>query len=633
MKTKSIGGMRLERGATILGVATVAIATGLLASGCGAVDDASLGEEEQVESESSALSVTATQSLLITMTSVTRSASRTLDPCNAQPGDENKIWTIGHMLKREAEKNGVTPSDYVSNWMNAWTGTVNINGQTVPALIGPLVRTYWERFAGGNTTLSLHKAPFYLLAIVNRPDLRKHRPLGEPLGGEVRFVFGVLGANQVNPPCPSTSYDPVSTIILEYSPAKADEIQVRDFASRWLALSSLSGVDYRAALSTLTEEVINSGRLLRIRTNDGPIAGKVGGTSNGWDLGEFEPDPTTKFLKRTQIKQSPTMALNGGSQRMSDWIWTNRTALFANAFDYEIGRLGSRTVTDLPIGSYSVPDTFPGTNIWFRGGLNSLVSSNEFWGGPTPTGMPPGQSHDWSEARFRFSVGTCRGCHGAETATGGFLHILPNTPGTEAGRSAFLRGSVNVVDPVNPNISRQFNEMFRRENDLRGLVNLAPVLVPVLGNNYTVRFSNSGKCLDSAGDNSNDGAFSQLWSCHERGNQRLSLVSVGTNVYNLKYKHSGKCLDVENAPGSQNASTNPNARVVQRSCVSGRTSQRVTLSTIGGAPLGTPAPRLVQFQHSNLCMLVENQATLDGTRIIQATCPTSPYTAGFNLVE
>jgi len=90
-------------------------------------------------------------------------------------------------------------------------------------------------------------------------------------------------------------------------------------------------------------------------------------------------------------------------------------------------------------------------------------------------------------------------------------------------------------------------------NDLRNLVNGAPVLVPVVGNNYTVRFQTSGKCLDSAGNTTNDGAFSQLYSCHGNPNQRLSLVSAGNGVYNLKYKHSGKCIDVQNASNEWSA--------------------------------------------------------------------------------
>jgi hypothetical protein len=244
--------------------------------------------------------------------------------------------------------------------------------------------------------------------------------------------------------------------------------------------------------------------------------------------------------------------------------------------------------------------------------------------------MPSDQLGAWRDARFRFSIGTCRGCHSGETGTA-FLHIVPQGIGAEASRSAFLSGGVLVPDVADPNISRSLDEMFRRENDLRDLVNGAPVMNPVLGNNYTVRFqpgTTGGKCLDSAGNTTADNAVSQLWTCHGNGNQRLSLVSVSAGVYNLKYKHSGKCIDI------QNGSTANGARVVQLTCNSSRASQKLTISTLGGTPLFTPAPRLLRFQHSGLCLLVQNQGTGDGTAIIQGTCPSSTdYAKGFDLVE
>lgn len=598
-----------------------AFATMVATFGCAGAGFDPSAEEESVGAVTSALTTTANQSLVITTTSVTRDSARTEDPCSTTAGDENKVWTIGHLLKREAEKNGITPSTYVSNWMTAWGSSANVNGETVPILLGEAVHKDWDRFNGGSTSLSLHKAPFYLLAIVNRIDLRKHRPLGEPLGGEVRFVFGMLAAFQNSPPCPTTNYAAASTIILEYSPAKSDENQVRDFGRRWLDLSPLTGAAYRTALQNLTEEVVNNGRLLRIRTNEGTESSKIGG-STGWDLTEFEPNPSTKFLQRSTIKQAPAMALVP-SQQVSDWIWSNRAALSANAMDVEL----TSTAVRAPIGSYSVPLKFPGTQTSFRGGINSIGVSpaDEYWGRNYPTGLGSEFLYDYSDARFAFSVGTCMGCHSQETGTG-LLHILPPSPGSEASRSNFLSGPVTAFDPWwNGGFTRNFDEMTRRENDLRGLVNGSPVLLPVLGNNYTVRFQNSGKCLDSANNSNNDGDVAQLYACHGNANQRLSLVSVGTGVYNLKYKHSGKCIDV------QNASTADGARVVQMACNSGRASQKLTLSTLSGT---TPNTRLLRFQHSNRCLLVQNQGTGDTTPIVQGTCPSSTdFAKGFNLVE
>jgi len=588
---------------------------------------------------SSALSTTANQSLLITATTVTLSPARTADPCSSvSTDDENKKWSLGHMLKYAALKDGIEPSTYVSAWMNAWTSGRTVNGQTVAPMLGPATRDNWQRFAGGSTALPLHKAPFWLLAIVNRIDLRKHRGPGGPLGGEVRFIFGFLTADANNPPCPTMGYDAGSTIILEYSPNKTKENDVKDYASRWLALSSLSmsGGVYKPELEKLTEEVVKGGRLLRIRTNEGPSAVSVGGSGGGrWDLGEFEPDPVTHLLRRSTIKQAPTMALATGSGPMSNWIWANRGDLFTNAFDFEVARSGNRAVTDPPIGSYLVPDTLSGG--WFRGGLNTVGDpactatldpgcAVSTWQGPLPTDMPSELLNDWIQARFRFSVGTCAGCHSGDTNTQ-MLHIFPQEPGpgAEANRSPLLSGPLTVDDPAFPGFSRSFDEMQRRENDLRNLVNGVPVGLPVLGNNYTVRFQNSGKCMDSIGNTTNNGALSQLYTCNGEGNQRLSLVSVGTGVYNLVYEHSGKCVDVVNA------ATNLNARVEQRTCDPTRASQKLTLGVLGGS---VPNPRFLKFQHSDKCLQVLNQGLTNGSAIVQGTCPTSnEFAKGFHLVE
>jgi hypothetical protein len=190
-----------------------------------------------------------------------------------------------------------------------------------------------------------------------------------------------------------------------------------------------------------------------------------------------------------------------------------------------------------------------------------------------------------------------------------------------------LSGQLSVVDPITGS-TRTFDEMSRRETDLRKLVNGVAVMNPVFGNNYTVRFRTSNKCLDSAGEtNFADGVLSQLWTCHGKGNQRLSLVEVGSagsGVYNLKYKHSSKCIDV------QNAATNSGARVEQRTCSSTRNSQKLTLSVVAGS---LPNPRVLKFQHSNLCLVVKDNLTADGTAIVQGTCPTTDQTKAFDLVE
>jgi hypothetical protein len=597
-------------GRSIVGKAEWFLGAALFVLGCGVPGTGA--DEEQVAVERSALTNAANRALLITMTSVTRDPARTEDPCTTTAGDENKVWTIGHMLKREAQKRGLDPQTYVNNWIGNWTASgVVVNGDTIEPRQGPVVRTSWQTFSG-STTLNLYDAPFYLLAIANRIDLRQHRPFGQPLGGEIRFVFGMLTPTTTPPACPSTEFNLGSTIILEYSPNKATENDVQDLARRWLALETLTGTSYNSALETLTEEVINAGKLLRIRANEV----NPEGTFN-WQLTEFEHN-ASGFLVRSTIKQSPSLA-SGNTQGVTDYIMANRTDLSANAIDVD-----PSASTSFPIGDYVVPDLFPGTSTFFRGGRNFIGNAvSDFWNPPDP-----GAGLLWYDLRFRFAVGTCLGCHARETNTS-FLHIEPRTPGTEATRSPFLSGPISVDDPLAVGLTRQFDEMGRREKDQRNLVSFAPVGLPVLKNNYTIRFANSGRCLDSAGNTTTNGAVSQIWDCHGNANQRLSFVSlVPGNLagpFNVKYKHSGKCLDI------QGGSTASGARVIQNTCNGSSTSQKLALDDVASGP-SSPLPRVLRFQHSGLCLMVQNQGTANGTAVVQAACPTQP-SQGFNLVE
>lgn len=596
----------------------------LLGSGCGeAAQDFS--EDENVGETSSALTSYATKALLITDLSVVRNSARTSDPCNAVAGDENKVWTLGHLLKKEAEKNGKTANDYVKSWLDAWATTATVNGQSftpiLSALSGPTVRANWAKDAQDNYLL--HMAPLKLIAIVNRLDLRTFRPLGEPLGGEIRFVFApMLSGRPLVTPTPAdgrcmTQTDELSTIILEYSPVRSNENAVVDWAKKWHALGSMTmDGSYRTALANLTEEVVNSGRLLRIRTNEG-------GTGN-WKLTEFEHHPTTKLLVRSTIKQSPTEALHTqSSTSLGTWIRDNEAKLQGLKPQPRTFRRPS------PVAAYALPDKFPGTNTWLRGGFNNQPSdlSLGFWNATNP-GMWQGA---WDEARHLFSLQTCNGCHGKETATA-FNHIASSNTGA-AKLSGFLSGTISVTDPVNSSIVRQFNEMGRREEDLNWLVTDGWVGVPVVRNehaggqnaamNYKLVFLNSSKCLDLEGASQSENGLVKLWSCHGGDNQRLALVDRGQSVTSLMFKHSGKCLDVENG------STANLAKVVQKTCDSNSNSQKVSM-WFSASQTG----RTFKFQHSNRCIQVQNNSGSDGAQIVQETCPDgTPDNRSFKFVE
>jgi hypothetical protein len=101
-----------------------------------------------------------------------------------------------------------------------------------------------------------------------------------------------------------------------------------------------------------------------------------------------------------------------------------------------------------------VPESFSGQRFL---GASSKVPEDFFWRAPSVGG----------EARHKFSLNTCNGCHAGETATE-FTHISNRAAGQPAQLSLFLRGGT-VRDPVTL-ISRPFDDLGRRAQDLETLV-------------------------------------------------------------------------------------------------------------------------------------------------------------------
>jgi hypothetical protein len=72
-----------------------------------------------------------------------------------------------------------------------------------------------------------------------------------------------------------------------------------------------------------------------------------------------------------------------------------------------------------------------------------------------------------NEARHKFSLNTCNGCHGAETQTS-FLQVFPRFPGSESELSGFMTG-IDVFDPFTGQ-PRRLNDLARRNADLKAVV-------------------------------------------------------------------------------------------------------------------------------------------------------------------
>jgi hypothetical protein len=313
----------------------------------------------------------------------------------------------------------------VEAMLTSLTTAETVNGFAVPPRGGirAQILASWPRLPGG--ALDLRAAPFQLLAIVNRFDLRN---LDRGDAGEGRFVFAFLDGGL-----------PIeATIIFEYALPAASEADVARWARAFHALGALAfSEEYNVALQALTESftgrgarpaATNGSAIAAVRTNEIAF-----GDDGNWELREFALSRASGMLEPRPVELTPDLGLNG----------TDALARFVNA-----------NAAAILLDQHTVPDLFGGRP--FRGGAS--LNDGSVWAAPGI--LDP-------EARHHFALNTCSGCHLVETGTT-FLHVGPRLTGSASRLSGFLTGKT-VVDPVTQE-RRTFNDLARRRADLESIV-------------------------------------------------------------------------------------------------------------------------------------------------------------------
>lgn len=290
-------------------------------------------EERPRRNSERELKVTPEKELLITDLRVIEDSVRT----NPENGDE-AVWSFRYLMENMAGEND--PSEFTLKWLEQWESDQIINGQTSPARPGirHVLIDPWLAASGGER-LDLNQAPFKLLAIVNRLDLRDHDRISVNTAGEGRFVLGVL--NEEGAPLPPVAGKAPGgfIVIFEYE-LVADKMRELDkWAQKWhnLGRYSLGSERYKENLEKITRNFTDAGKapkkvnqnsINQIRTNEfsfGP----------NWELREFILDMETGLLKQHTVAQTP------------DTLLTNDTMEFAQLInDHE---------NDLIEGNFSLP--------------------------------------------------------------------------------------------------------------------------------------------------------------------------------------------------------------------------------------------------------------------------------------
>ncbi|WP_415835268.1 hypothetical protein [Corallococcus soli] len=378
--------------------------------------NAANGCESATACAPSTCSVNPFQELLITDLSVVEDPVRTTGA---------GAWTFGTLMREMS--GGMDPSPVVRAWLRTWEQPQVLGPTVIPPRPGirDLVTDAWEARSGGpGQPLDFNTAPFRLLAIVNRIDLRQEGATA----GEGRFVFGVL--DPAGNPTPFT-------VIFEYVLQGGSPEEIQRWARDWHELSRLgiAHPDYRPKLQALTDRFTKAfvapGRFMgsaisQVRTNENALDFE-------WELREFHFGPMG--LTAAKVALTPELFLDN-SPLLASYIQQNESAILA--------------------GTHDVPSMFQGQG--FQAG-SAITPFFFFFNAPGVN----------AEARHQFSVNTCNGCHSGETNTL-FLHVGPRSAGQTAFLSPFLLSPSPMPDPTSPGPGRVFHDLGRRGEDLTALV-------------------------------------------------------------------------------------------------------------------------------------------------------------------
>lgn len=350
-------------------------------------------------------------------------------PIYTDPKSPAPYWTFKHLMTQMSGK--VPPSKFVENWLNQWLEdqTVGHGVAVARSAMNDLIIAPWRKASGGGK-LDLNKAPFKLLAIVNRMDLRSVDGTEVRSAGEGRLVFGMLDSE--GKPLGRGFY-----IIFEYNLAASNLHELNQWARKWERLQAhpIESRRYSDELSKITRSFTDrqlgpdkhSFYLNQVRTNEVALG-------RPWELREFKIIQDQPTLTQVPVAGTP------------DFEFFNNT---------KQGRQTLGAILQLMDG---LPDSILGSSA------------------PTPFGVPWKPANVTSDQRHQFALFTCSGCHHTETDAL-FTHIafpednnLPDSLGNQAALSGFLTG-IKVKDPLDDSITRKFNDLERRQIDFAELLN------------------------------------------------------------------------------------------------------------------------------------------------------------------
>ena len=414
------------------------------------------------------------QEVLIKKTDVVNDPCRTTWTAPFCTAESRGKWTAWQLFTQMA--GGADPSPLIHALFKTYytTGQV-VNGvELTERTLAKDVIIGWRRQSANclmpddltqPCLLDKNKAPFRLLAVHNREDLRTGQGgYGGP-SGEGRLEFNILKFNKNIPQEAAKKSE--ASLIFEFRLPSLGGINAADnakkWADRWHKLSEpalqADKEAYNKHLQTqITDVFATTANLSQVRSAEIEY-GPLGGLSKSWSFREFElkcpavqPNcgATQKQLIPRAVAQTPDSSMNKPVNKTKLESYINQPGLIANLF----------------AGTNIVPDTFPNPNSPFRGAesLASKASNSNnrvLWGVNKDTlEMITVEGAKPFEARHIFGLNTCNGCHYDETNTNDFLFVASREPGNESILRPFL------ATPTTMGATHSFHILgFETEND------------------------------------------------------------------------------------------------------------------------------------------------------------------------
>lgn len=246
----------------------------------------------------------------------------------------NGPWSFRKLIEEMAPP-GMTGEQLVREWLETWRTATKINNFRVDARLGvdSAVICPWLRRTPANecdaqcrscsgNTLDLSQAPFRLIGLANRMDLRETEAPGT--AGEARFVYAMTNGAADDPAATVMN----GTIILEYKLPYTGQADIKMWAERFHALSAHASFDdaYKAELQALTDsfskrgassEGVGGSALNQLRVNEKLFDWQ-------WDLREYKLGANGLYI--APVFRSPDQSMYN-SEALATWVKDNQAAI------------------------------------------------------------------------------------------------------------------------------------------------------------------------------------------------------------------------------------------------------------------------------------------------------------------